>query len=331
MKNKIALILDVSGSMSPIRSKAIEVVNQTIKSLQDAAEKHKQRTELSLVLFDDYIYKVYSDKNIKTAPGFTTKDWKGGGMTALVDAVAESLNDFKKHQDYQDEDCSFVCLVVTDGGENASRKFGRQDLANLIKEVQKTDRFTITFQVPRGDGYYLTNLGISPANIREWETGTAAGMADVGRTMSQSIGNYYAARSSGKKSLQTFYTDLSNLNTQDLKSLKDLSKDYRLLTVDKEQQIRDFVEAKTGKPYQIGSGFYQLLKKEVIQKSKDILILDRKTNKVYGGVQARNLIGLPSGADAKVEPGLHGQYDIFVKSTSVNRKLPKASKVLVEK
>jgi hypothetical protein len=41
------------------------------------------------------------------------------------------------------------------------------------------------------------------------------------------------------------------------------------------------------------------------------------------------MIGLPANADAKVEPGNHANYDIFVQSTSVNRKLPRGTKLIV--
>jgi hypothetical protein len=336
LKNKVALVVDVSGSMGSIRQQAIQVANSIIDSLKAESDKHKQRTELTLYVFDSYVTKVYSNVNVKKAKEFNPNDFRLGHSTSLFDATGEALEDFKDSVDYDDDETSFVCLVITDGGENSSKNYpgdGRK-ISKLIKEVQDTDRFTITFQVPRHGSSTLTRIGIPAANIREWEAGTVEGIRDVGRTMSHSLSGYYGQRAMGQTAMRNFYvqTDLSNLNTRKLESkLDDVSREFRLLTVDKEYQIRDFVENKLGVPYKTGSAYYQLLKTEEVQNHKKVLILDRRNNHIYGGKQARNLIGLPEHAKAKVEPGLHGNYDIFVQSTSVNRKVGRGTKVLVEK
>jgi len=102
--------------------------------------------------------------------------------------------------------------------------------------------------------------------------------------------------------------------------------------------IRDFVEDKLrniklnktlGRQYQIGRAYYQLTKTEEVQASKDMVILDKSTNALYGGQEARSLLGCPTGISFKIKPAIHGhQYDIFIKSTSVNRKLINGTKLL---
>jgi hypothetical protein len=57
--------------------------------------------------------------------------------------------------------------------------------------------------------------------------------------------------------------------------------------------------------------------------------MEKGSKAIYGGNAARSLIGLPYGAEAKVEPGNHANYDIFVQSTSTNRKLVRGTKLLV--
>jgi len=95
--------------------------------------------------------------------------------------------------------------------------------------------------------------------------------------------------------------------------------------------IKPFVEKKMKREYQVGTAFYQLMKKEKIQPQKDILLLNRSNSLIYGGQGARDLIGLPEGEYANVTPGNHGEYDIFVQSTSTNRILPRGTKVLVKR
>ena len=78
-----------------------------------------------------------------------------------------------------------------------------------------------------------------------------------------------------------------------------------------------------------GAAFYLLMKPEnEVQDHKQIAIRDKKTGVIYSGVNARQMLGLPYHGTVKVVPGNHGGYDIFIQSTSVNRKLVKGTQVL---
>jgi hypothetical protein len=50
---------------------------------------------------------------------------------------------------------------------------------------------------------------------------------------------------------------------------------------------------------------------------------------VYMGEDARRMLGLPTSGVAKVRPGNHSSFDVFVQSTSLNRKLVRGTKLLV--
>jgi hypothetical protein len=110
------------------------------------------------------------------------------------------------------------------------------------------------------------------------------------------------------------------------KQLHDLTDRATIWTVPSETAIQPFVENKIGF-YHPGSAYYQLMKKEKVQFHKAIAIVDKATQKVYAGPQARQVLGLPD-LDVTVVPGNHGNYDIFVQSTSNNRKLPRGTKLL---
>jgi len=97
----------------------------------------------------------------------------------------------------------------------------------------------------------------------------------------------------------------------------------------KEEVIKDFVEKKTRRPYVIGTAYYQLMKTEKVQAGKGVILVEKGKPQVWAGQAARAMIGLPAGSDAKVEPGNHANYDIYVQSTSVNRKLPRGTKLIV--
>ena len=78
-----------------------------------------------------------------------------------------------------------------------------------------------------------------------------------------------------------------------------------------------------------GAAFYQLTKTETaIQDYKKIIIRDKTSNAIYEGVATRDLLGVPHVGNIRLAPGNHGNYDIFIQSTSVNRKLDKNTQLL---
>jgi hypothetical protein len=58
------------------------------------------------------------------------------------------------------------------------------------------------------------------------------------------------------------------------------------------------------------------------------MVMDKKTKKVYGGEEARNLLGLPD-MEVRVKPDFNPDFKIFVQSTSTNRKLVGNTQVLL--
>ncbi len=108
-----------------------------------------------------------------------------------------------------------------------------------------------------------------------------------------------------------------------------ISGQVEIFRADREELVREFCERKTRKAFLKGAAFYELTKTEPkVQDYKQIAIRDRKTNAVYAGEAARDLLGLPRRGTARVVPGDHSAYDVFVQSTSVNRKLPAGSRLL---
>jgi hypothetical protein len=104
--------------------------------------------------------------------------------------------------------------------------------------------------------------------------------------------------------------------------------EYAIYSVGATAEIRTFVENQSGQVYVKGSAYYKLEKPETVQGYKEIAVRNRKTGKVYSGPNARQVLGLPS-HDIRIAPGDHGDWDIFVQSTSVNRKLLQGTEVMV--
>jgi hypothetical protein len=170
-------------------------------------------------------------------------------------------------------------------------------------------------------------------NCREWEQ-TNAGFYDTVATMSIGTQTYAAERAKGATRTTTFYkttTDLSSLDPAELKQCTNLTGILKTISVPREAVIKEFYEQQTGKPYMKGAAFYQLTKPERIQAHKDIVLREKGRATFWGGAKARELVGLEPYVDGDVKPGNHANYDIFVQSTSDNRKLVRGTTLLVAK
>lgn len=337
LKNRVIFVLDESGSMAGLEYKLRQKYSELINELKENAKKHGQRTEVDLYSFSTEVREIFRGRNIEKCGPLMASDYRISNMTALFDAAGLAIENAQKSEDFQDENTSFLVIVLTDGLANVFTHFSARggmslkSLNELVVSVTKTGRWTVTFQVPRGQKNQLVNqLGLFDDCVLEWDQ-TEKGVEETFTHTSAGLTNYYNKRASGERAVKSFFVqpDLSN-KTKEIKKLDDLSRDYTLLEVKKEEVIRPFVESKVG-VYNIGEAFYLLQKSERVQSNKQVLLMDKFNKKIYGGREARDLIGLPYGAEAHVEPGNHGAYDIFVQSTSVNRKLPRGSKILVHK
>lgn len=97
--------------------------------------------------------------------------------------------------------------------------------------------------------------------------------------------------------------------------------------------IKDFVES-NGAIFKKGRGFYQFILTETIQENKEVLFVDKETGEVKSDTRwCREQIGVPLGTRGRVTPrtlACSKQYDMFIQSTSYNRKLDPNTKFLYE-
>ena len=332
MKNYIGFSRDHSGSMRSIARPAARDYNSKIASVAEAAKTHNQDTIVSVVECGygdtDRVRRVITNSAVSTLTPIAESAYIADGRgTPLWDSVGELIEMFEAVPDAADKNVSFLVMAITDGAENASRKYSAASLANKIRQLEATDRWTFVFRVPRGHGRSIAQkLGISEGNIQEWDQ-TERGVQVAAQRDAEAFTQYFTARSAGATSTRKFYTDLSNVTSKDVQAvLEDVSSDVLIWPVgpkDHEAEIRPFVEARLGgKPMLKGAGFYQLTKTEpTVQDHKKILIRDKTTQAIYYGAAARQMLGLPTYGNVRLAPGNHGNFDIFIQSTSVNRKL----------
>lgn len=326
--NHVVLVVDASGSMQSLSRDVVRVFDNQISYLAQRSKELDQETRVSVYLFNDTATCLVYDKDVLRLPSLASI-YKAGGNTALVDATLKALEDLAKTPELYG-DHAFLVYVLTDGEENRSRN-SFLTLANKIKSLP--DNWTLAAMVPSQVGMFeAKKFGFPANNIAIWSV-TAAGLEQGGDVMKQATDNFMKSRATGVRSTRSLFSlDATALNARQVaRSLDSVSAlEYSVLPVTRDVVIKDFVESWTKKPYVPGSTYYQLTKAETVQPYKQVCIQDKKNGKVYSGAEARQMIGLP-GTTVKVSPLNNTIYDIFLQSTSLNRKLVAGTKAILLK
>jgi hypothetical protein len=334
MKNYIGFVNDHSGSMSSLARAAISDYNANIGAVITAANREMLDTIVSVVGVGIGNGGYGTTRQVVISNPHVLKpvtSWDTSGGTPLYDGIGNIIELFQSLPDYNSPNASFLVLVTTDGHEMHSKKYSKEKLRALIQSVSQDGRWTFVFRVPRGNASTMSDLGVPVGNIQEWDT-TTAGMAASTVVTAKAMDTFYTTRAAGAKSSTVFYADASKVSAAAVAAtLKDISGDVSLYVVPAHLngiEIRSFILDKRAE-YLKGSAFYQLTKTEPrVQEAKLIAIRNRATGAIYSGVEARKLIGLPEKGNARLHPGDHGNFDIFIQSSSTNRKLVGGTGVL---
>lgn len=326
--NHVALVLDASTSMSSHTNALIRVADEQVKHLAKRSQEMDQETRITVYTFADQVKCLIYDKDVLRLPSISTL-YRANGMTALIDATMQSQEDLE-HTWERYGDHAFLTYVLTDGQENRSRKYGPTQLRAKLES--QPDHWTVAVFVPdiRGE-QYARQCGFFPGNIAIWDTKTQKGLEDSFTVIRQATDGFMTARKSGVRGTRSLFSmALENVNKDTVKQagLKPLSKSvYEFLKVEDVAEIRPFVQSH-GFNYTPGCAYYQLTKREKIQPQKSVALREKKSGRVYTGKNARDLLGLPD-YEVSVSPEANPIYEVYVQSTSVNRKLMPGTKVLL--
>ena len=133
------IIVDESGSMESLKKATMDGVNETIKSIRSAQREFADTQEhfLTLVTFKNIMFSKNVHTLINRMPISEVGDFNNyqpGGCTPLYDAMGKSLTELYKYIK-DDEDATAVVTVLTDGYENASRKWSGDELKDFIEKL----------------------------------------------------------------------------------------------------------------------------------------------------------------------------------------------------
>ncbi|MEU7028102.1 vWA domain-containing protein [Streptomyces sp. NPDC046275] len=336
--NHVALVLDASSSMSRLSGKVVEVADQQIAYLARRSRELDQETRVTVYVFADKVECVIYDKDVLRMPSLKQL-YRAGGMTALLAAALKSQRELAQTaQLYGDH--SFLTFILTDGQENASHrspdapsKDPRALMAAVAEMIEtQEDNWTLAVLVPDQMGKReATQCGFPKDNIAIWDATSTQGLEEAGQVIQEATEKFMVGRTKGIRGTRAvFSTGADTVNKDTIKAAGLTPVDpsgYALLPVGRAAAIKEWV-IESGHTYRTGGAYYQLSKPEKIQARKHIAVLEKSTDRIYSGPEARALLGLPD-VEVRIRPDHNDDYTIFVQSTSVNRKLVPNTRLLI--
>jgi hypothetical protein len=213
----ISVILDRTGSMEAIREDTIGGFNAFLKEQQGAPGT----ATLTLVQFDtqDPYEVIHRFKPIKDVPELTRETYVPRASTPLLDALGRGINDVEKclaGMKEEDRPSRVVLVVITDGQENSSREFRKDQIIKMIKSKQEQA------------GWQLVFLSADLDSISDaLEHGFQAALAMSFDKTSHGVAQAFSSVSSRIRSYRTGLADDVSFTEEDRKKQKSEGKDKR--------------------------------------------------------------------------------------------------------
>lgn len=168
-KTHAMMLLDETGSMQGIREETVKGVNEYIQSLR--VDKGDD-VVFTLVKFDSNHYTpMYEATPIKDVKDLTLADYNPSAMTNLFDSIGRLITT-------ADEGAAdaILCIIMTDGEENYSKEYSRNDIKKLVEQKEKQDKsWAFTFLGADIDAYAASKgSGIATASTVSYNKGDTA-------------------------------------------------------------------------------------------------------------------------------------------------------------
>jgi len=154
-KSRIIMVVDETGSMHRHKPVTISSFNEWLDSNRTKEEDEDHHPKFSLIKFNT-VTKLQEYESVETAPRLTNENYSPNNMTALYDALGETLENYKEENDN-------IMVILTDGEENSSRKWTQKMIQEKIKKFTEEK------------GWIFHYLG---ANQDAWAVGNSIGISD---------------------------------------------------------------------------------------------------------------------------------------------------------
>jgi hypothetical protein len=178
--------------------------SETVGGFDEFINKQKLtdgEATLTLTQFDDEYEVIYADKDIENVASI--KDiYQPRGATALLDAIGRTIKDTEAQllmRSKSNQPDRVLCVIITDGYENASREWTRDKITQLIREKEQGNWEFVFLSANLDAIAQATELGIKVGSAATYMKGNNK----VWGKMSDKVATYRSANSVDLESIKT--------------------------------------------------------------------------------------------------------------------------------
>jgi Mg-chelatase subunit ChlD len=157
---EIVCVIDRSGSMQSIKTDAIGGFNNFLADQQ----KLPDPATMTLILFDTEYLILNSGTPIKEVQPLNDTTFVPRGSTALLDATGRAINEVNQRNPKK-----ALIMILTDGHENASREFQKQQIKQMIADCEKKGWAVIYLSADANAFDDGASIGIGANNIASFQ------------------------------------------------------------------------------------------------------------------------------------------------------------------
>lgn len=159
MATRIAMVVDESGSMSSLLKATRDGFDEYI---QDLKSDDADEVTVSLTTFSASVTRRFTNVEPSKIGSLESYEYWPNGSTALYDGITDAV--FALEESVGPRDRAIV-VVITDGYENASRYATRQQVLDLIKKKEATERWTFAYIGANQNAFSVGNqMGFQAGN-----------------------------------------------------------------------------------------------------------------------------------------------------------------------
>lgn len=194
----ISFVLDKSGSMDAIRDATISGFNE----FKNDQAREDGSAFFTLTLFDTRFHTVANAIPVADIYDLTRDTYAPGGCTALYDAIGQAMrvtDEFvAEHHPRQ-----VLFVIMTDGEENASREYTREQIFAMISERQEMAGYDFIYLGANQDSFAVGQaMGLREGRTIDYAHNPAA----AAETMKRASTNVTAHRRMGREQSDAFFS-----------------------------------------------------------------------------------------------------------------------------
>jgi uncharacterized protein YegL len=147
-------------------SSKVEVINAVNKFICDQKSIKDDNAKIYFLTFSNVVKTLYSDIALDDIPLLTENTYQPLGFTALYDAIAEGVQQVEKNKKSDDR---VICVIITDGEENSSKKTTLSDIQKLIMEHEANNDWTFVY-IGKNPDSWKSKSGTKSNNSIDYDT-----------------------------------------------------------------------------------------------------------------------------------------------------------------